>query len=194
MKKILIFICALSLLIACNKSKDNISIIKGTASYGAGGGTLFWNEGYYPDYKIDSINGNASCSLISFTSNIPFYSGKIYTFNFSQEGTGLNPQNYGITFVVPADNYPSFKFPLNTPLIFNYYSNSQYAALAQVPDIIFTSTESIGFCDSAKVTITITNNSPTSITGNFTFSIYSTLTGANGAANGVFKNIHKAIL
>lgn len=189
MKKILLFIFGIYL-IGCSKqtAKDSPQIVsKGTASYGAGAITNSWNASYYPNYKVDSINGHTSCLLGNFRGDD--YSGLTYTFGFVQSGTGAYPLIYGINFTIPDGPYTSFNFPLNTPLIFEY-SPSHYKSIASVCSVTFSGTESLSFFDSAKITVTFSRISNNSIDGTFSGDFYREMPPATASLrNGVFANV-----
>lgn len=191
MKTFLLFLIAL-FGCGCNKPKatDKPATIiqKGTASYGAGAITNLWNSSYYPNYKIDTINGSTSCHLSNFKSN-DGYSGLIYMFYFYQSTTGANPLVYGISFAIPADTYPSFNFPLNTPLSY-YYNSTSYKSMASICGITFSASHAVSFFDSANVSVTITKFSGSTIDGTFSCDFYTKIPPVTASArNGIFTNV-----
>ena len=202
MKKFTIFIYALFFLVAaCNKPKDDPSVNnKGSASYSAGGSTFTWNEGS-SNYTVDGAYSSTACFFAVFSSTPGSYSGGIYTFNFDVNNP---PVSYAVGFSIPADSYPNFNFPLNTPLKFDF-SGNYYGPLATSATVTFSYAPSINYarvinnCDSVQINIMFTRISNNTLDGTFSMNMNNedSLKMTHDAQydisatvnNGIFKNV-----
>jgi hypothetical protein len=199
--KHLLFITSICFLISCSKSSSSYNNSGGSGSTGTPPvtntpGVTFSAQATTTSWTIPltsyTVDSNISCTLqADSASGSGVFSGQVYVFNFNQI---TSPADYGVTLVLPANNYPSFQFPLNTAININYDS-SFYNQLILMSSVVFTSTEYIGPCDSTNFTLTITRNSNNTIDGTFSANYYEGValqtqpTGVGMVTNGVFKNV-----
>jgi hypothetical protein len=99
-----------------------------------------------------------------------------------------------LNFIIPAQNYPNFSFPLNTPISFDCNTNF-YKKLSANGTLIFSPSQVFIECDSVTVNLVITRNSKGTIDGTFSALLYTranngTATSGTGViSNGVFTNV-----
>jgi hypothetical protein len=141
-------------------------------------------------YTFDD-DGVLSCTYSpSMNSQPGSYNGPYYLFNFG-EAIFLNgiPENYSISFAIPADTLNNNGFALNQSIQYSYTPGSYYQNLLTSCWIMFSQTISFKAFDSARLNVTISRYSNQTVDGNFTLSVYAPGSNYASAQFGVFKSI-----